>query len=152
HGIDGMFDRVALEPLRRGQAIIATTHGLFFHTPWMRTAKQIYFHTVTRAAAQRYDAIIATSSADQHLMRRLRSDVALIPNGVAPLICSAQGNDLLSHGRLASHKRLDLLIDALAEPPLSGVRLHIVGPEWDVSRSALRDHALAKDVADRVGL
>ena len=152
HGIDGMFDRVALEPRRPGQVIVATTHGLFFHTPWMRTAKQIYFYTITRAAAQRYDAIIATSSADQVMMRRLRSDVVHIPNGVAPLACSAQGRDLFCHGRLASHKRLDLLIDTLAQSPLSDIRLHIVGPEWDVTGSALLDHAIRRGVADRICL
>lgn len=152
HGVDGMFDRVALEPRRAGQVVVATTHGLFFHTPWMRTAKQIYFHTITRAAAQRYDAIIATSGADQAMMRRLRSDVVHIPNGIAPLACSAKGRDLFCHGRLASHKRLDLLIDALAQPPLDEVRLHIVGPEWDVTRSALLEHAYSKGLADRVCL
>jgi alpha-1,3-mannosyltransferase len=152
HGIDGMFDRVALEPRRPGQVVIATTHGLFFHTTWMRTAKQIYFHTVTRAAAQRYDAIIATSEADQKIMRRVRSDVVHIPNGVTPLPCSAQGRHLLSHGRLASHKRLDLLVDALACPALGDVVLHIVGPEWDVRQSALREHATNRGVADRVCL
>lgn len=152
HGVDGMFDRVALEPRRPGQTLVATTHGVFFHTPWMRTAKQIYFHTITRAGAQRYDAIIATSGADQTLMRRLRDDIVHIPNGVAPLACSAQGRSLFCHGRLASHKRLDLLIDALAEPPLADIRLHIVGPEWDVTRSALFDHAIRKGLADRVCL
>jgi alpha-1,3-mannosyltransferase len=150
HGVDGMFDRVAFEPRRPRQLLVATTHGLFFHTPWMKSAKQIYFQTITRAAAQRYDAIIATSSADQTLMRRLRPDVEHIPNGVAPLACAAHGGDLLSHGRLASHKRLDLLIETLAQPVLAGVQLHIAGPEWDVSAAALRDCARANNVAERV--
>ncbi len=150
HGVDGMFDRVALEPRRPGQTLIATTHGVFFHTPWMRTAKQIYFNVITRAAAQRYDAIIATSGADQRLMRRLRRDIAHIPNGVVPLQCTAHGRQLFSHGRLASHKRLDLLIAAVAEPALADVDLHIVGPEWDVSVGALHDYAFAKGVSHRV--
>ncbi len=150
HGIDGMFDRVALEPRRPRQVLIATTHGAFFHTPWMRTAKQIYFNTITRAAAQRYDAIVATSGADQKLMQRLRGGIAHIPNGVVPLQCSAQGRHLFSHGRLASHKRLDLLIAAVAEPALADVELHIVGPEWDVSVGALHDYAFTKCVSHRV--
>ena len=150
HGIDGMFDRVALEPRRAGQALIATTHGAFFHTPWMRTAKHIYFNIITRATAQRYDAIIATSSADWRLMNHLRRGVTHIPNGVAPLQCNAQGRNLLSHGRLASHKRLDLVIAALTDPALKDVELHIVGPEWDVSIGALQAYAFAKCISHRV--
>jgi alpha-1,3-mannosyltransferase len=116
----------------------------------MRTAKQVYFSTVTRAAAQRYDAIIATSSADCQLLGRLRPDVVLIPNGVAPLQCKAQGRHVLSHGRLATHKRLDLVIDAMAEPALADIQLHIVGPAWDVSEASLREHAERRGVSDRV--
>jgi alpha-1,3-mannosyltransferase len=85
-------------------------------------------------------------------MSRLRGDVFHIPNGVTPLSCSAQGRHLFSHGRLASHKRLDLLLDALAQPVLSDAVLHIVGPDWDVSRSAVREHAIRRGVADRVCL
>lgn len=152
HGIDGMFDRLSLEPRRPGQVLVATTHGGFFHTPWMKTAKRLYFHTITRAAAQRYDAIIANSSADRSMMQHLRHNVVHIPNGVLPLQCRAEGHDLFCHGRLASHKRLDLVIDALAQAPLRDVQLHIVGPEWDVKLASLRDYALSKGVADRVRL
>jgi alpha-1,3-mannosyltransferase len=153
HGIDGMFERIGRESRRGTQVRVATSHGAFFHTPWMRAVKQVYFGSVTRLAARGYDALIANSTSDFELMQKLGRDVTLIPNGVAPLgDFQATGRDLLYLGRLASHKRVDRLIAALAEPSLSDVELHIVGPEWDVSRADLARAVVELGVADRVHL
>lgn len=151
HGIDGMFERIGREPRRSGQVRIATSHGAFFHTPWMKTLKQFYFGSVTRLAAQGYDALIANSQPDFELMQKLSPNVTLIPNGVAPLgAFQASGRDLLYLGRLASHKRIDRIIEALAEPALAESMLHVVGPEWDVTIGELARQADKLDMAARV--
>lgn len=151
HGIDGMFERVARETKRPGQVRIATSHGGFFHTPWMARAKQLYFATITRLAARGYDRLIANSEADFLLMERLGRDVTLIANGVSPLgNFQARGRDLLYLGRLASHKHVDRLIAAMAQPSLQGSVLHIVGPEWDVTPQHLSLHAKTLGVGERV--
>ncbi|MBC7768293.1 MAG: glycosyltransferase family 4 protein [Phycisphaerales bacterium] len=151
HGIDGMFDRVARHPRRPGQALVATTHGAFFHTPWMRTAKMVYFRTVTRLAARHYDLCLANSESDRERLSAIANTVALLPNGVRPLgAFLAEGRDLLSLGRLASHKRVARLLTTLADERLADVTLHIVGAEWDMKIADLLQRANALGVADRV--
>src|SRR5262249_18749324 len=94
---------------------------------------------------------IANSSADAQAMQSLGPPIELIPNGIAPLgAFTAEGHDLLYLGRLASHKRVDRLLDTLAQPALSNVRLHIVGGEWDVKIDNLRTPAAALGLSDRV--
>ncbi len=153
HGIDGMFERIARCPQRTGQARIATSHGLFFHTPWMASLKRAYFGAVTRFAAQQYDHLIANSASDETHLRAIGKAVTQIPNGVEPLgDFTARGRDLLCLGRLSSHKRVDRLIAMMASPALAGDVLHIVGPDWDVPAETLRAQAVALGVADRVRL
>ncbi|MBY0566638.1 MAG: glycosyltransferase family 4 protein [Hyphomonadaceae bacterium] len=151
HGIDGMFERVAREPRRAHQGRIATSHGGFFHTPWMATLKRAYFASITTLAARSYDHLIANSEADRRMLSALGPETLVIANGVEPLSASlAAGRDLLYLGRLASHKHVDRLIALLAEPSLSTTRLHIVGPAWDVSMNTLMTHARSLGVSERV--
>ena len=153
HGIDGMFERIGREPQGDAQVRVATSHGAFFHTPWMKTLKQIYFGSVTRLAAQGYDALIANSQPDFDLLQKLSPNVTLIPNGVAPLgAFQASGRDLLYLGWLASHKRVDRIVAALAEPALAESVLHIVGPEWDITIDELARQAEKLGVTERVCL
>jgi len=151
HGIDGMFDRVARQRRRKGQALVATTHGAFFHTPFMRTAKQVYFHTVTRLAARQYDLCLANSEFDLRRLAMIADEVTLLPNGIRPIgDFIAEGRDLLCLGRLASHKRIDRLLTALAEPTLQDATLHVVGAAWDVRIADMLQLAAELGVADRV--
>ena len=151
HGIDGMFERVARQPRDRAQLRVATSHGLFFHTPWMAGVKKLYFSTITRLAASRYDCLIGNSAADEERLLTLGPPVVQIPNGVAPLgDFTAGGRDLLCLGRLSSHKRVDRLIAMMALPPLDGVTLHIVGPTWDVPIDSLRAQTQALGITERV--
>lgn len=151
HGVDGMFDRIARHPRRKGQAVIATSHGLFFHTPWMRTMKHIYLNTLTRLNAGRYDLVIANSQADEKRLSGVCPRLVRLANGVTPLATEmSTGRDLLYIGRLASHKRVDRLLMALMLPALDGSHLHVVGPEWDVSVGYLSREAARMGVLDRV--
>lgn len=153
HGIDGMFDNLALRRREPAQVLAATTHGLFFHTPWMRGVKHAYLNTATRFAARRYDLMIANSASDLARIRSVRENVLHLPNGITPLgDFQAQGRDLLCLGRLAQHKHVERVIAAMAEPEMDGVVLHVVGPEWDVSHVDLARAAEHAGVGDRVRL
>ena len=153
HGIDGMFDRVARYRRRPGQALVATTHGLFFHTPWLLPVKRAYLHTATRLAASRYDLLIANSASDLRRVRAVTDDAVLLPNAVTRLgAFKAEGRDVLTLGRLARHKHVERIIAALAQPALHDVRLHVVGPEWDVTMLQLAQLADKLGVGERVQL
>lgn len=151
HGIDGMFDRIARRRPQPGQARIATSHGLFFHTPWMAPVKIAYLNTITRIAATAYDLLIANSASDEARLRTVSTNVVKLPNGVSPLgAFSAQGRDLLCLGRLTRHKHVDRVIAALAQPELARTRLHVVGPPSDVALLDLASAAHRLGVGDRV--
>lgn len=151
HGIDGMFDRVARQRRRSGQSLIATSHGLFFHTPWMQTLKHLYLNTATRLAAARYDLLIANSLSDKSKLRAVSDNVVHLPNGVSALgAFQACGADVLCLGRLAEHKHVDRVVAAFAEPELLNARLHIVGPEWGVTYLDIARAAERHGVSDRV--
>jgi alpha-1,3-mannosyltransferase len=78
-------------------------------------------------------------------------DVVHLPNGVSPLgHFVAHGRDALCLGRLATHKHVERIIAALAHPELAGVRLHVVGPEGNVSHLDLARVAEGFKIADRV--
>jgi alpha-1,3-mannosyltransferase len=151
HGVDGMFEFAARLPRRPGQALVATTHGLFFHTRWMAPLKRAYFYAITARLCPRFDAIIANSTPDAEWVAPYHRKVVIIPNAVEPLARTmAEGASLLTVGRLAEHKRVPLLLEALAMAPLRKARLHVVGPEWGVSVEALRAYAARLGVQDRV--
>jgi alpha-1,3-mannosyltransferase len=153
HGVDGMFDRLARQRRRDGQVLLATSHGLFFHTPWMAPVKAAYLHTITRLAAGQYDLLIANSASDEIRLRSVSANVVKLANGVSSLgSFTAHGADLLCLGRLTRHKHVERIIAALSEPALAGVRLHVVGPPGDVSLLQLARHAEWLGVADRVVL
>ena len=151
HGVDGMFDRMAIRRRPPRQKLVATSHGLFFHTRWMTPVKEIYLRTATRAAAARYDLLIANSVSDLKRLRMVSDDVVHLPNGITPIgHFVANGRDVLCLGRLATHKHIERIIAALAQPELAGIRLHVVGPEWNVSQLDLARTAEIHKVADRV--
>jgi alpha-1,3-mannosyltransferase len=151
HGIDGMFDRIARHRRAHNQVLAATTHGLFFHTPWMMPVKHLYLHTATRLSARRYDVLIANSLSDMTRLRPLSDDIVHLPNGITPLgAFMADGRDVLYLGRLAHHKHVERLIAAMAEPDMADRRLHVVGPERDVTHLHLARVADSLGVGDRI--
>lgn len=155
HAMDGLFERVVTLPRNPGQARVATTHGGIFHTNFLRPLKQAYWdHRLTRLA-QRYDALLAPSEADMDLFKPRPSQLQLLTTGVRQLgNFTAAGADLVYIGRLSTNKQLDRLVAVMAEPALraSGVHLHIIGPDWDVTRAELQAQAQALGVADQVTL
>jgi glycosyltransferase involved in cell wall biosynthesis len=79
---------------------------------------------------------------------KLDSEVVYPPPPVRPYRCDGYGSYFLFVSRLTPHKRLDLLIRALAEPAAAGIRLVAIAD--GESRDDLRQMAAALGVLDRV--
>jgi alpha-1,3-mannosyltransferase len=160
HGIDYFFDALAWTRPWHGRPLVVSTHGGFFHTRFAARLKKVFFHTVTRTSLRAYSAILASSANDRDLFSRLTGRyIELVENGVdtnkfascaSPVFCKR----LVSIGRFASHKRLDLLLDFLAE-----IRRHdtewslaLLGVEWDVKVKELTERVAARGLANAVSI
>jgi glycosyltransferase involved in cell wall biosynthesis len=78
----------------------------------------------------------------------LRAEVLLPPAPQRPYRCDGYGPELLVISRLTPHKRVDLVLRALAEPAARSVRVAIVG-DGDV-RAELERLAVTLGVTERV--
>ena len=158
HAIDFFFDYLALTRPLHGRRMIATTHGGFFHTGAFRTAKKLWFQTLTRASITAYDRIVACSQSDAEMFRASAGQrLMLIENGINQAKFHEAGartprKTILSFGRFARHKRTDRLLNVLerlvALDP--AWRLIIAGREADQKSSELVDLARQLGVADAV--
>ena len=141
HNTDGFFDFTSLLAAKSGKPLFATTHGGFFHTKDYSAIKKIYFNFITRHTGKRYNALFAISQNDYDTFMGVNDNLVLKPNAIVPPgDFMASGNDFVYLGRLAKHKNIAGLIEAFAHLKIThGVRgkLHIIGPEWDVSRDDL---------------
>jgi alpha-1,3-mannosyltransferase len=156
HGIDFFFDFLAWTKPIHHRTLVVSSHGGFFHTESLRSLKRFYFTTVTRLSLHFYAAIIAVSQSDQALFCRIRKrGMVCIENGVdlnkyANAASEVPRKAIITHGRLASNKRLDKLISLLAE--LRRIDKHwtlkVAGRPWDISVADLEvvcDEAGVKD-------
>lgn len=153
HNTDPMYDvTAALKPFHK-KPLVCTTHGGFFHTGFMASFKKAYFQTVTRAGARAYDRIVACSENDERIFRAISDRVVLIPNAVDPLgDFTSTGADFLYIGRLSENKQIDRLLVTHKELIFRhGPRhLHIVGPEFDITRNQLQTQISTLGIAPHV--
>ena len=131
HGIDFFFDFLAwTKPLHR-RRLIASTHGGFFHSRFLRTVKRAYFKTATRLAMTAYDRVVACSEHDADLFAPIgRGRVVTIENGIDTRKFAGAASPMpvptmIYFGRLARHKRIDAAIALLA-----ALRRH--SPDWQL--------------------
>lgn len=84
HGIDFFFDFLALTKPWHHKKLVASTHGIFFHTPFASGFKKVFFNSVTRMSALAYRRIFATSANDGRLFSLVCSPdrIEVIENGV----------------------------------------------------------------------
>lgn len=132
HAIDFFFDFLAwTKPIHR-RTLVVSTHGAFFHTPYAARLKRLWFSTITRLSIKFYAAVIAISTSDFELFRPVRlKGMVFIENGanVDKFYNASAGTfrkSIISIGRFAKNKRLDLLI-AFAQ----SLRRH--DPEWTLT-------------------
>jgi glycosyltransferase involved in cell wall biosynthesis len=105
------------------------------HTPFAR-ALHVVYRPLGRMLFDRARAVVCVSAAERELVvtgfPRVRGRIHVIPNGVGARPAAAvqpfprRGPVVLSVGRLAPYKRVDLLVEAVAELP-PAVRLVVVG-------------------------
>jgi alpha-1,3-mannosyltransferase len=156
HNTDGFFDLVSLLAKSAGRPAFATTHGGFFHTRDFSAFKKIYFSLITRSTGRRYRALFAISGNDYNTFQGINDNLLLKPNAILPPgDFMAAGEDFVFLGRLSQNKNVPALVETFARLKknhhVPGT-LHIIGPEWDVTRPSLFARAQACGVADSVVL
>lgn len=154
HNTDMFFDYVGAVRAWMKKPVFATTHGGFFHTKDFSALKKIYFAAITRRSCKNYNALFATSQNDYNTFKETNDNLILRPNAIMPLgDFTASGQDFIYIGRLAKHKNIAGLIEVFAALVNHfGVdgNLHIVGPEWDVTRAELKTVIKRHAIEDRV--
>src|SRR5262249_48838350 len=158
HAIDFFFDYLAWTKPLHHRKLVVSTHGGFFHTRYAARLKQLYFNVITRLSLTWYDAVVAVSSSDYDRFARLRRrGMVCIENGVdiakyAGAASPQMTKTIACIGRLATHKRLDLVMKFIAalhhfDPEW---RLQIAGTPWDVDLATLTALARHEGVTDGV--
>lgn len=154
HNTDMFYDYGALVAATSKTPFFATTHGGFFHTADFSLIKKIYFNTITRFSSVFYKAIFAISQNDFDTFKGLNKNIVLQHNAIEPLgDAISTGKDFLYIGRLAQHKNVARVIEVFAHLKSNhGVegKLHIVGPEWDVTIADLKATAEKNNISDQV--
>ena len=164
HAIDFAFDMLALTKFLHRKTLVATTHGGFFHTNAYSTLKAIWFSTMTRFSANRYDALACCSESDLAQFRLIAGTRAqLVLNGVdihkfAGASSQQPTRNMLALGRFSSNKRIDRLIEVTARLVQEEPEWHldICGVPSDITAEALErqiaEHGLQNNVAVHIGL
>lgn len=148
HAVDFFCDFLALTRWLHGKPLVITTHGGYFHTPYARNLKRIFFATVTPLSMLAFDRVFACSSSDFTLFEPVagRRRLRLIDNGVDTSKFHGASSATLKPafifiGRFASNKVLDKLIDTFGglSRHVPDARLHIVGTDWGGLLAEMRE-------------
>jgi alpha-1,3-mannosyltransferase len=119
HAIDFFFDFLAMTRLFHRKFLVVSTHGGFFHTPFARGLKAIYFRTVTRTSLTGYAYVAASSVQDRDRFAEIRAHgLDVVENGVDIAKfrgCGATNGEktIIYFGRLAPHKEIGSLFPFL---------------------------------------
>jgi alpha-1,3-mannosyltransferase len=158
HAVDFFFDFLALTAPLHGKALVASTHGGFFHTDQQAGLKKLWFKSVTRASCLAYRRIIACSLSDAEMFRPIAGEkLTLIENGIdqtrlQDAASLRQNRNIIYFGRFTAHKRIAAMFPLLRA--LRGLhpdwRLLIAGRESEQSVAELRQAAAVAEVADAV--
>lgn len=164
HAIDFFFDFLALTKIVHRKPMIATTHGGFFHTKRFAAIKNLWFKTLTRFSASRYDALVGCSQSDMQTFAPIaRRNLSLIVNGAdmakfRDLAARSPVKRLVTIGRFSVNKRLDHLIATMQALVASDPawQLDILGVGSDLSpddvRKLIAEYGLGKHVNLYIGL
>lgn len=156
HAIDFFFDFLAWTwPLHR-KAMIASTHGGFFHTGALRRIKEIWFRTITPLSVRAYRKIVACSYSDADLFRNVAAGrLVTIENGInqtrfRDAASRTPNRTILAFGRFAVHKRLKLLFElvALLRAYNTGWNVIVAGQDSNLTADDLRTQARACGIED----
>lgn len=159
HAVDFFSDWLAATRWLHRKPMVLSTHGGFFHTSFARFAKAIYFRTATRFTVRRYARVIACSSNDEAIFKKITPARRLrrIDNGVDTLKFAGKSSPELRpvfvyFGRFSQNKGLIELIetfDALAKQ-VGGAHLHLMGRDWDGLLPLMRERIAALQREDSI--
>ena len=159
HAIDFFFDALAWGRLLHRKPMIVTTHGGFLHTRKYAAIKKIWFRTLTRASALAYRRVVCCSASDLKQFSEIVSDSLLIENGAdigkfADTASRRARRRIVTIGRFSVNKRLDHLLDAMAELKTRNAEWHldIVGAESDQNRADVEAAIEGRDLSGPVTL
>lgn len=129
HGVDFFADFLAATRFLHRKPLILSTHGGFFHSGFARALKTLYFRTISRLSLGCYRTIIACSQPDHTAFAKVCNRLVLVENGVDTAkfagLARPDARSIIYFGRLASNKRLDLLIRWFAS-------LYQLDPTWSL--------------------
>ena len=146
HAIDFFFDYLAWTKPIHGRTLVVSTHGGFFHTAYAARLKRLWFGTVTRLSMKFYAGVAAVSAFDFEQFRAIRPKGMLcIENGanLSKFRDASAGTlrkSIVSFGRFAKNKRIDLLVGLLRE-----LRRH--DPEWTLTIAGRPGDLSAENIA-----
>lgn len=160
HAVDFFFDALALSRLWHRKALVATTHGGFFHTRKYAAIKALWFNTLTRFSANRYSALACCSESDLEQFAKIAPGcVRLVENGVdiekfRGAASPRPSKRLLTLGRFSKNKRLDQVLEVLANLRKRDPDWHldIIGSNSDLTEADLRAQAGALGIDDCVSV
>ena len=156
HAVDFFCDFLAATAWLYRKPLILSTHGGFFHTPFLRNFKRLFFNVVTRASISQYAAVIACSEEDYRTFAPIaRSRLTLIPNAVDidkfEGLADPSSRTLIYFGRLAPNKQVVRLIDWFAGLSRRGDwRLIIAGKATGVGVAELINQTQVAGISSRV--
>jgi alpha-1,3-mannosyltransferase len=145
----------------RGQKKVLSTHGGYGHTSQYGWGKAAHWRWFAAPILSRYDCILASSQSDYELFRKRAAHVRLVPNGVnvekflsIEPAADPDPRRWIYWGRLSRNKRLDLLIDLVAQARERevGIDLLIVGSDFDGLESTLQARINAQRLENQVRL
>lgn len=149
HGIDFFFDFLAITKVLHRRRLVVSTHGGFFHTNYASSLKSIWFRTVTSMSMRAYAGVAAISSADFEKFSRIRpAGLCCIENGVNIYKLQRAGSpsatkNMVCLGRLSTNKRLDRLIEWVAE-------IRQIDPAWSLTIAGRAADQNANDIREMV--
>ncbi len=158
HGVDFFCDYLALTRFVHRKPIVLSTHGGFFHTNFARILKKVFFSTVTRFSLTQFRRVIANSTNDLALFRRVSNKrLVMIENGVDTDKFAGSGSPTFAPvlayiGRFASNKGLNELLDTfdIIGDAIPDARLHIIGNDWDGLLPGLRQRIASARNGNRI--
>jgi len=131
----------------KGKKKVLSTHGGYFHTHRLGLAKAAHWKLLAPAILRRYDAVLASSQSDWERFKTIAPATRLVANGVQVEKFLAierpappQPLRWLYWGRLSRNKRIDRLIDTVAQARGIGltIDLLIAGSDFDGLSASLQ--------------
>lgn len=137
---------------------VLSTHGGFNHTNRFRLGKDIYRSLLLKTVLAHYRKVLASSTSDFDYFSPYSPHTVLCSNGVSieqfnvEVDKAIRPRHWIYWGRLASHKRLDLVLDYLVRVRARGipVTLTICGWDFDGTEAELTRAVLARGVQSTV--